>query len=117
MVPETRVTPDGRTVVHERRTNNTGWLVALLVVVALVVAAFAFGLIDIDQTREAKVPDVKVEATGGQAPAFDVNTADVDVSTKQESIEVPTVDVDTKKTDIAVPTVDVKPAKDPNGSN
>lgn len=117
MVTETRVTPDGRTIIEERRTNNTGWLVALLVVVALVVAAFAFGLIDIDQTREAKVPDVKVETSGGQAPAFDVNTADVDVGTKKESIDVPTVNIDTKKADIAVPTVDVKPAKDPNGSN
>lgn len=117
MVTETRTTPDGRTVVHERRTNNTGWLVALLVVVALVVAAFAFGLIDIDQTREAKVPEVTVETSGGQAPAFDVETADVDVGTKSTSVDVPTVDVDTTKAEIAVPTIDVKPADSPNAKN
>lgn len=91
-------TRDGR-VVH--RSGTPGWLIALLVVIALVVAAFAFGLIDIDQTREAKAPDIKV--TGGQAPAFDVDTADVNVGTKKETIEVPTVDVtparDAKKDD------------------
>ena len=117
MVNETRVTPDGRTVIHERRTNNMGWLVALLIVVALVVAAFAFGLIDIDQTKSAKLPEVNVETTGGQAPAFDVNTADVDVGTKKEDVSVPTVDVGTKETTIDVPTVSVDRADNPNGQN
>ena len=87
-------TPDGRTVVVERRTGSMGWLIALLVVVALVVAAFAFGLINIDQTKEARLPDVKVETTGGQAPGFAVDTAKVDVGTKEETIKVPTVHVE-----------------------
>lgn len=82
-------TRDGR-VVHTR-SSTPGWLIALLVVVALVVAAFAFGLVDIDQTRSAKAPDIKV--SGGQAPAFDVDTAKVDVGSKKETIEVPTVNV------------------------
>ena len=82
-------TRDGR-VVH--RSGTPGWLIAVLVIIALVVAAFAFGLIDIDQTREGRAPDVTV--TGGQAPAFDVDTAEVNVGTKKETIEVPTVDVE-----------------------
>jgi len=41
---------DGR-VVETRRSGTPGWLIALLVVVALVVAAFAFGLVDIDQIK------------------------------------------------------------------
>ena len=77
----------------ERRSSNMGWLVALLVVVALVVAAFAFGLIDIGQTKKGSLPDVKVSTEGGSLPKFDVNTADVDVGTKKETIEIPTVDV------------------------
>lgn len=76
------------------RSSNAGWLIALLVIVALVVAAFALGFIDIDQTKTTKLPDVKVETSGGQAPAFDVDTADVDVGTKTETIEVPTVTMD-----------------------
>lgn len=84
-------TRDGRVV--EGRRSGSGWLIALLVIVLLVVAAFAFGLIDVDQTKEAVAPTVSVETSGGQAPAFDVNTADVDVGTKTETVEVPTVDV------------------------
>ncbi len=82
----------GRPVVVEKK-SNTGWLVALLVVVALVVAAFAFGLIDLD-ADVGKIPDVKVETTGGAAPSIDANVADVDVGTKEETITVPTIDVD-----------------------
>lgn len=81
-----------RTVVAEpARSSSGGWLLAIILIVALVVAAFAFGFINIDQTQSAKLPDVKVESSGGQAPAFDVDTADIDVGTKTETIEVPTV--------------------------
>jgi hypothetical protein len=88
----------GRPVVVEKK-SSLGWLVALLVVAALVVAAFAFGLIDINQTKETRLPDVKVETTGGQAPTFDADVADVDVGTKEETITVPTIDVDKAKSD------------------
>ncbi|WP_419814115.1 hypothetical protein [Glacieibacterium sp.] len=77
----------------ERRRGGMGWLVALLIIVALVVAAFAFGLIDIGQTSKGSLPDVKVETSGGSLPKFDVNTADVNVGTKKTTVEVPTVDV------------------------
>ena len=86
---------DGRVV--QTKSSTPVWLFILLIIVALAVAAFAFGLIDIDQTKTAKLPDVKVETSGGQAPAFDVDTATVDVGTKEETIKVPTVDV--KKAD------------------
>jgi len=106
----------GNPVVVERRStnNNMGWLIALLVLVALVIAAFAFGLIDINQTSKGSLPDVNVSAEGGSVPTFDANTANVDVGTKDETIQVPTVDVGTKDTSIQVPTVDVTPARDAN---
>ena len=84
-----------RTVVTPpARSSNAGWLFAILVIIGLVVAAFALGFIDIDQTKTVKLPDVKVEASGGQAPEFNVDTADVDVGTKTETIQVPTLSVD-----------------------
>ena len=106
-------TTDGRPV-EVKRQSATGWIVAILIIAALVVAAFAFGLIDIDQTKETKLPDVSISTTDGQAPAFDVDTAKVDVGTKEQSIDVPTVKVDTKKTDITLPTIDVDRADNPN---
>ena len=83
-----------RNVVVARRSSFPAWLIAILVLIVLVVAAFAFGLINIDQTAETKLPDIKVETSGGQTPKFDVNTADIQIGTKEKTIEVPTVSVE-----------------------
>ena len=112
---EYETTRRGDTVVV--RKSNTGWLIAILLVVALVVAAFAFGLINVDQTKTAALPDVKVETSGGSLPKFDVNTAKVDVGTKTEAVAVPTVKVDTKQTAVEVPTVSVTKADGAPGTN
>lgn len=84
---------------------RTGLIVAVIAIL-VIIGAFAFGLIDINQTKEAALPEVKTE--GGQMPAFDVDTADVDVGTKNATVELPKVDVDTTEEKIPVPTVDVK---------
>lgn len=84
-------------------------IVVAAILVVVVIAAFAFGLIDINQTKETQLPEVAVQ--GGQAPAFDVDTADVDVGTEQTSVEVPKVEVGTTKTEVELPTVDVKKAE------
>ena len=88
-----------------------------VLVLAVLVAAFAFGFINIDQVKTAKLPDVQVEATGGQAPAFDVETADINVGTKEESVAVPTVEVGTKDTSVTLPTVSVDKVGDANRSD
>ncbi|MDQ3287531.1 MAG: hypothetical protein M3Q42_04590 [Pseudomonadota bacterium] len=46
---------------------------------------------DVDKTQEGELPEVSAE--GGQLPAYDVETADVDVGTRQETVTVPEVDV------------------------
>ncbi|MDQ3204929.1 MAG: hypothetical protein M3Q40_00115 [Pseudomonadota bacterium] len=56
-------------------------------------SAFALAACDVDQTQEGELPEVDVNAQGGQMPAYDVETADVDVGTRTETIEVPTMDV------------------------
>ena len=91
---------------YPARNNGArvGIIVAIIAVLAII-AAFAFGLIDINQTKEMKTPDVSV--SGGQAPAFDVDTAKVNVGTKSTDVTVPKVDVGTTKEEIKVPTVDV----------
>ena len=87
---------DGR-ITETRKSSSPMWLIAVVLLALIVVAAFAFGLVDVNQTKMAALPDVKVETSGGQAPAFDVKTADINVGTKTKTIEVPTVSVD--KTD------------------
>ena len=73
-------------------------LLVLIVVLVAIVAAIATGLLDINQIRGAKAPDVAassngVTATGGQPPAFDVETGSVKVGTKETSVRVPTLEV------------------------
>jgi len=87
---------------------KVGLIVAVIAILAII-AAFAFGLIDINQTKETKLPDVSVQ--GGQAPAFDVDTAKVDVGSKNADITVPKVEVGTTEAQVKVPTVDVEKAK------
>ncbi len=74
-------------------------LVLILVVVALI-AAILTGFLDIRQTRGAQVPDLSsngsaVTETGGQTPAFDVETGKVAVGSRPENVTVqmPTVEV------------------------
>ena len=74
----------------------------ILAVVALIVL-FATGLLDVNQTRPAEAPvvsvnDKGVSATGGQTPAFDVETGTVSVGANQANVTVP------------VPSVRVNPA-------
>jgi len=49
---------------------------------------------DVDQTKEGEMPDVDVNASGGQLPEFNVEGPAVNVGTENKTVEVPTVDVD-----------------------
>ena len=72
------------------------FLLILVVVAALI--AIATGFVDIRQIRGAEAPDISastngVTATGGQTPAFDVETGSVAVGTERANVTVPTVRV------------------------
>ena len=75
-------------------------LVLILAVLALIVAV-ASGLINIRQTRSAEAPAVEanaagVSASGGQAPAFDVETGKIAIGTesKNVTVKVPAIKVE-----------------------
>ena len=80
--------------------------IALIIVVGLV-AAFALGLLNIDQTRTARLPGVKVE--GGQMPGFDVKAGKIEMGTTNTSVDVPTVG--TRRETVSVPTIGVHKAE------
>jgi hypothetical protein len=78
-------------------------LILLILAVAALIILVATGLLDVNQTRPAEAPQVSVNgdgitATGGQTPAFDVETGTVSVGTNQVNVTVP------------APTVRVNPA-------
>lgn len=86
-------------------------LILILAVVGLILAV-ATGFIDISQTREAKTPQVSattkgITASGGQSPAFQVETGSVEVGTGTANVATPTVKIEPKNTQVAVPKVTV----------
>jgi hypothetical protein len=65
-------------------------------IIKVLVGASSLALVacDVDQTQEGNLPDVDVNATGGQLPEFNVEGPSVNVGTENRTVEVPTVDVD-----------------------
>ena len=110
-IRDDNIDPAGRAyVAPPERRGSGGWLAAIVILVLLVVLAFAFGLIKVDQTQTGKLPKISVQSSGGQAPKFDVSTAKVDVGSKTETVKVPDVQVGTKDKTVDVPTVSVTKA-------
>ena len=80
-------------------------LVLILAVVAIIIA-IASGFLDINQIRGARAPDIDasrngVTASGGQAPAFDVETGTVSVGTRDANVKVPSLQVNPPANDAA----------------
>ena len=90
-------------------------LILILAVVALI-AAVGTGLINIRQTQSAQLPTVaasngKVSATGGDAPAFDVQTGSIGVGSKQVQVPAPAITVQRQQKNVTVPAIQVNPAE------
>ena len=49
---------------------------------------------EVRKTQDGKMPDVDVDVKGGELPEYEVETADVDIGTKEVTMKVPDVDVD-----------------------
>ena len=61
----------------------------------ILLAASGLGLAacDVDQTKNAQLPDVDVNVSGGQAPEFNVTGPEVNVGMENRTVQVPDVDV------------------------
>jgi hypothetical protein len=83
---------------HSRKPTMRAVLAILIVALVLIVAAIASGYLNIRQSRRGSPPAItatrnSVSASGGQAPAFDVETGSVKVGTKETTVKVPTLKV------------------------
>jgi len=92
---------------------RTVMLILIIAVVALI-GAFATGYVNINQTRDARAPSVEaadgaIRATGGQSPAFEVQTGSVEVGTKDANVAMPKVQVTRDEKSVKVPVVAVRP--------
>ena len=89
---------------------KTGLTIAGIVLAAIVVAG-GFYMVDIDQTREAEMPSVDVDVSGGQLPAFDAEVGTIRVTEEEITTTVPEVDVTMEEKTITLPGLDVEPPK------
>ncbi len=81
-------------------------LLVLILAVVAIIALVATGLVDIRQVRGARAPDIDasrngVTASGGQAPAFDIETGTVSVGSRDTTVKVPALKVDQAGNDTA----------------
>jgi len=81
-------------------------LLVLILAVVAIIALVATGLIDINQVRGARAPDIDasrngVTASGGQAPAFDIETGSVSVGSRDATVKVPELKVNQAGNDAA----------------
>jgi hypothetical protein len=93
-------------------------LLILIIAVVALIGAFATGYIGVDQTRSAKAPsleatDGKIRATGGQSPAFEVQTGSVEVGTREANVAVPKVEVKRDQQSVRVPVVEIRRSDEP----
>jgi len=65
---------------------------AAFVAVALT-SMFALSACDVEKTQEGEMPKVEVTSEGGQLPAYDVETPEVEMGTETRTIEVPTAEI------------------------
>jgi hypothetical protein len=105
----------GKSAFFHHHTLNGGCMMGrligtlVLLIVVIFGLAWAFGFVNLRQTRDASLP--KVEVTGGQPPKFDLDVSKVNVGTKNESVSLPKVDVGSTEKNVQVPTVDVEKPK------
>ena len=85
-------------------------VIGAVAIVAL--AIFGFYMVDIDQTQEARLPDVDVSVEGGQMPAFDAKVGSVNITEEEVTVEVPKVDVTMEEERVTVPGIEINPPSD-----
>ena len=81
-------------------------ILILVIAIIAIIAAIASGYLDINQTREAKAPALSqtengIQAKGGQAPAFDVETGSVKVGTTETNVRVPQLQIQKPQNEVA----------------
>lgn len=76
---------------------KTGSIIAIIAAVAVI--GFGVYMIDIDQTEEARLPDVDVSVEGGNMPEYDVETGDIEVGSEEVTVDVPTIDIESPEED------------------
>lgn len=66
----------------------------LTLAIVLGTACLGLAACDVEQTEEGDLPEIDIDAQGGNMPEYDVDTADVEIGTEERTVDVPTIDVE-----------------------
>jgi hypothetical protein len=71
--------------------QNEGYDMRSIITTALAATA-AFGLAgcEVEQTEEGEMPEIE----GGNMPEYEADTADIDIETEEQTVEVPELEVE-----------------------
>ena len=61
------------------------------------ISFLSFTACNVQKTKEGKLPDVDINATGGQLPKYNVQGPEVNVGVENKTVQVPTVQVNPPK--------------------
>ncbi|UWR20941.1 hypothetical protein [Sulfitobacter sp. S190] len=87
---------------------KTAGTIAAIALGAVVIAAGVY-MIDIDQTQEARLPDVNIDVEEGQMPAFDAEVGEINLTQEEVTVETPDIDVTMEESTFTVPGIDIQP--------
>lgn len=66
----------------------------LIIPAVAALTALSFTSCDVDKKSDGELPEVEVDAKGGELPEYEVETPDVEVGKKEVDVTVPDVDVE-----------------------
>jgi hypothetical protein len=89
-------------------------LFILIILVLAIIAGVVTGFVDINQIRGAQAPQISVArngvtATGGQTPAFDVETGSVKVGGGAANVAMPKITLQKDNKPMQVPKIEIRP--------
>lgn len=83
-------------------------LVLVGIIVLIVVALMALGMLRIEKQGDAALPTVRFNVEGGHLPRFSAQTGSVGIGTTNRTVELPTVEM--QNTTVTLPTIRVEKA-------
>ena len=87
-------------------------VVVIGAVAAAVVIAAGVYMIDIDQTQEARLPDVDVSVEPGALPEFEAEVGSIALTSEEVTVDVPEVEVTMEEKTITVPGLEITAPED-----
>lgn len=80
-------------------------IIAILFLAVLAVGTYY--LVDVEFTKEARLPNVDINVSGGQMPEVQVKTGSIKVTKENVTVKVPDVDMKMVDKNVSIPSLEV----------